>query len=114
MTVTEILETKPMTLSEVKSELEKIQKRDGELTFRGNKTLEYCQQVAPLGPKKAKELEKAIQALDVARLKEIHIAKLIDILPTSADEVKMVLQGFTLTIKDEAAKKIAEAVKGFV
>ena len=111
MTVTEIIKQGPMTLSEVKSELEKIQKRDGELTFRGNKTLEYCQSVGPLSQKKAKDLQKAIEALDVARLKEIHIAKLIDILPTSTEEVKLVLQSFTLTLKDEAAKKIAEIIK---
>ena len=113
MTVTEILGKAPMTLSEVKSELEKIQKRDGDLTFRGNKTLEYVQQLAPLGPKKAKELTKKIQDLNIPRLKEEHIAKLIDLKPKTGDEVKMVLQAFTLTLKDDAAKKLADTISTY-
>lgn len=113
MSVTEIINEQPMTISEVKSELEKIQKRDGELTFRGNKTLEYVQAVNPLGPKKAKELKEKLLALDVPRLKEAHIAKLVDVLPTSSDEVKMILQAYTITVKEEHTKKLAEACKEF-
>ncbi|MFQ5621385.1 MAG: hypothetical protein ACE5FT_06090, partial [Candidatus Nanoarchaeia archaeon] len=82
-----------------------------ELTFRGNKTLEHCQSVAPLSAKKAKDLQKAMKALDIPRLKDIHIAKLVDILPGSTEEVKLILQAYTLTLKDDAAKKIADAVK---
>ena len=113
MTVTQIVQEQPMTLSEVKAELEKIQKRDGELTFRGNKTLEYVQAVNPLGPKKAKELKDKLTALDVPRLKEMHVAKMVDVLPTSPNEVKMVLQAYTLTVKDEHCKAIADACKEY-
>ena len=113
MSATEVIKESPMSLAEVKSELEKIQKRDGELTFRGNKTLEYVQQLNVLGPKKAKELQSKIEAIDIPRLKEIHIAKILDVLPKSLEEVKLTLAGYTVQVKDEHAKKIAEAVKEF-
>lgn len=109
----DITETEPVNLNEVKEELEKIKKRDKELNFRAQKTLEYAQQVAKLGKEKADELKKKLEGLKISRLKEIHIQKIIDILPTREDDVKVVLQGYNLTLTKENYKKIADVVKKF-
>ncbi len=113
MTAAEVIKSTPMTLAEVKSELEQIQKRDGELTFRGNKTFEHVGQCTSISAKKAKELREKLAALDVARLKDVHIAKLIDVMPGSIEEVRTILQGYTIQLKEDVVKKIVETIKEF-
>ena len=109
----EIIEQEPVNLNEVKEELENVKKRDKELNFRAQKTMEYVQQTAKLGKDKADELKKKLEGLKISRLKEIHIQKIIDILPTKEEDVKVILQGYNLTLTKENCKKIADVVKGF-
>lgn len=97
---------------EVKSALAKIKKRDQDLSFRGNKTDEYINAFATITKKKSEEIYSAIEALNVPRLKDAHIKKLIDILPRSQEDVKYVLQSFqTLTVSQENTRKIAKVIK---
>ncbi|MBW3019966.1 hypothetical protein KY334_01610 [Candidatus Woesearchaeota archaeon] len=109
-----IIEEKPMSMVEVKSELQKIKKRDEELNFRANKTEEYFNSFMTLSAKDGAELKEKLTALDVPRLKEQHIIKIIDTLPTSEDELKMILQGYTITINKENADKIVKSVSEYV
>ncbi|MGM5488261.1 MAG: hypothetical protein ACQESG_04900 [Nanobdellota archaeon] len=110
-----ILEENPITLTEVKSELKKIKKRDGEYSFRANKTEEYLNHFANLSQKKTKELYQALVDLNIPRFKEVHIIKIVDLLPKTVDDVKVVLQGFTtLTVSQDNMKKIAKIVSDHV
>ena len=113
MTNPETITEEPITMAELKEELSKIKKRDEALNFRAEKTEEYLNQFAVLKEKQAKELFKKIESLDVPRLKPEHIVKLIDILPTTQDEVKLVLQGYTITVTKENVKRIADAIQEF-
>lgn len=107
----EILNESPITMSEVKAELTKIRERDGDLSFRANKAEEYLGQFVTLTPKKIKELHDKIEALNIPRLREQYIIKLIDIMPCTADEVKLVLQSYpTLTVSQDNTKKIAKVL----
>ncbi|MFC1741023.1 hypothetical protein ACFL3V_00615 [Nanoarchaeota archaeon] len=107
-----VIETEtPITMSELKDELKKIKKRDEELNFRAEKTEEYLSQFVDLKDKEAKALIKKLEALDVPRLRPEHIVKLVDILPATIDEVKLVLQGYTITVTKENLKRIADAIK---
>ncbi len=114
MSTSGILEEKPITMTELKEELEKIKKKNKELNFRANKTQEYLSQFSKYDYNKAKELIDKINKLNIPRLKEEYIAKIVDILPTTLDDLKSLLQGYTVTIKNENMKKIVEVVKQFV
>ena len=109
-----VISETPINLSMIKEELAKIKKRDKELNFRANKVEEHLGQFSPLERKKADELYKKIDGLKVPRLRDIHIHKIIDILPTTGEDVKLVLQGYTVTVKQEHMKKVAETVKAFI
>lgn len=109
--IQEILDQKPMALHEVRTYLSKIKKRDGELNFRANKTQEYLESVMQTSEKTAKELHEKLAGMNIPRLKDIHIAKLVDTLPQAVEDVKSVLQGYALTINNDNAKKIVEAIK---
>ena len=114
MTQPIVLDEKPINMSELKEEVEKIKKRYKELNFRVQKTGEYLNEFMPLSGNKGKELFDKLMKLNIPRLKEIHINKIIDILPSNINELKAVLQAYTLTISNENLKKIVETVSSFV
>ncbi|MBS3118997.1 hypothetical protein J4417_04980 [Candidatus Woesearchaeota archaeon] len=109
----EFLEEKPLTMAEVAAEIKDIERRDTELDFRSNKTKEYLEMVEIISEDKAKKLKKKIEELNFTRLKEVHIVKLIDLLPQTADEVKVILQAYSLNLSKKDMESLAEAIKEF-
>lgn len=107
----DVVNKEPLSLVEVKSALDKIKKRDEELNFRSNKTLEYLKTLPITTKKDFKELYGKIEALEIPRLKNIHIKKIIDIMPINVDDLKMILSGYTITVNNDNLKKIMDVVK---
>jgi len=108
----QIVSETPMNMYQLKKELEKIKKRDGELNFRANRTEEYLQQVLTL--KNTDELFDKIMKLNIPRLKEQHVHKIIDIAPTTMNELKVILQSYTITVNNDAMKKIVDTLTDFL
>ena len=106
-----IQEEIPISIYELQKEIKKIKKRDSELSVRSGKTEEYLNQFTFIKQKDVEELEKNIIKLEVPRLKDYHIKKILDTLPKSLAELKIVFQGYTLTISKENMQKIVTAVK---
>lgn len=105
-----VISESPTNAADVKKLLEDIKEHDKELTFRAQRTLEHLESIGVLSTKKTKELETALLKLDIPRLKEQHVHKLIDVQPTTTDEVKLVLQGYAVTVTNENCKKIADVI----
>ncbi len=101
----------PLSIYDIKKEMGKIKKRDTELSIRSGKTEEYVNQFSVLKEKEVEGLEKDIGSLDIPRLKDLHIKKIVDILPGSAEELKIILQGYALTISKENMQKIVAEIK---
>ena len=95
----QIISETPVNISQIKKELERIKKRDNELNFRANRTDDYLNQIAI--HKNADELFDKLAKLNIPRLKENHMHKIIDILPTTLNELKAVLQSYTITINND-------------
>ena len=112
MAKTQIISETPITTVQLKEELDKIKKKDKETSMRVNKTIEYLEQFAKF--KQSKELAEKLTKLNIPRLKEQHIAKIIDILPTTMRDLKIVLQSYTITVSSENLKKIADTINEFV
>lgn len=110
----QVLEEESMTMSELKSELKKIKKRDEELSYRAGKTEEYLDSFSTIKDKEATELFEKIDKLKIPRMKKQYIDKLIDIMPLSTDEVSMVLSAYPFTVTKDNVTKIAKAVEGFL
>jgi len=109
----QILEEESMTMTELKSELSKIKKRDGELSFRAGKAEEYLDNFSLLKEKNANELFEKIEKLKIPRFKKEYTDKLIDVLPRNDDEIKMVLSAYPFTITNENVKKLAKVLKDY-
>lgn len=112
MTDMQIISETPINIYQLKKELERIRKRDNELNFRANKTEEYLNQTTTF--KNAEELFDKIMHLNIPRLREQHIHKIIDIVPTTLNELKVVLQGYTITLNNESIKKIVDTINEFL
>ena len=108
----QIISETPINLYQLKKELERIRKRDSEINFRAGRTEEYLQQTATL--KSSDEIFNKITKLNIPRLKEQHIHKIIDIAPTTINELKIVLQGYTVTLSNESMKKIIDTLNEFL
>ncbi len=106
----EIVESKPISLAEVKNELKKIKKRDEELTFRGNKTEDHINTIHVISEKDAKEIYTSIEKLSILRMKPKHIIKFIDLMPESEAEVKFIAGSLSLTISKENLTKIFKII----
>ena len=108
----QIISETPINIYTLKKELERIKKRDNELNFRANKTEEYLNQLATV--KNPDELFKKITDLNIPRLREPHIHKIMDIAPTTVNELKVVLQGYTVSLSNESLKKIVDTISEFL
>ncbi len=108
------LEEKPLAMADLKEELKEIKKRDEELSFRAAKVAEQLDTVKVVKPKEAEELFSAIEKLNVPRLKEMHIYKIIDLMPSDMTQLKNIIQGFSLTITAENLNKILETVQEYL
>lgn len=106
-------EQKPLSLSDVKGILVKIEKRDQELSYRSTKAKEYLESFIPLDDKKKEELFGKLHNLKQTRLKDEHMMKIVDFLPTTVDELKIILQSYPLSLPKKDMETIVGVVKDF-
>ena len=111
MTTPEIISEKPISMAEVKSEIEKIKKRDKELSFRAERAEEYLNQFAH---KNTIKLIESLKKLNLTRLKDEHIVKIADLMPKTVEQLKIILQGYTITLTKDNIKSIVDEVNKLV
>lgn len=111
--VVDIEEEKTISMTELKQELEKIKKRDEELGLRSARTAEYMKMFVELSQKQGQELKKKLENLKITRLKQEHINKIIDLVPITKGDLKVILHGFNVSLSSADMEKIVEVVKGF-
>lgn len=109
-----LLSETPIPLSEVKNIIETNKKENKkDLNFRENKVIEYTNIFCKIKPKESTQLKEEISNLNIARLKERHIIKIIDMLPEDVEALKSVFAGEELTLKTEDLNKIIEITKKY-
>ena len=106
-----VINETPISSLELKEKLEAINKRDKELGNKATKTLEYLNTFVSIKQKEADDVKKKIINLNIPRLKDRHIAKVIDIMPKDIDGLKLLFTGENITIKQEDLNKILEVIK---
>lgn len=105
----EVIEEKPLALAEVKEKLEKVEKRDKEMTARAEKVKTYLNKFT--GKEKIDELRKKLEGLNISRLKPRHINKIIDLMPEDSGSLRAVFAGENITLKQEDLNRILECLK---
>lgn len=108
-----ILNESSINIVEVKEILDETIKKEKQLNFRAQKTLEYLEQTASMPVDKAKKLKDALLKLNISRLKDVQVNKIIDLLPKTPNELKVILQGYNLTLTNDQIKSIIDKVIEF-
>lgn len=111
MTDLKIMSETPISAIELKKKLEEIKKRDKELGNKSTRTLEYLNTFTRLTLKEAEDLKQKVISLNIPRLKDRHIIKILDLMPQDIESLKMLFTGENITIKQEDINKIFEAIK---
>lgn len=108
-----IIEEKPINLSQLREEIKAIKKRDEELGFRTAKVSEQLEVVKIVKEKEAEEIFAKLEKLNVPRLKEVHIHKIIDLMPRSMIELKNITTGYALTVTNDNLEKILAVISEY-
>ena len=114
MTNPEFVEENTVCLTDVKEIIDKVEKRDKELNYRSNKAKEFLESFPVLSKAKREELKKKLVGLDLTRLKEEYINKIIDYPPQDVNDLKVVLLAYPLSLPKKDQDSIIGAVKDFI
>jgi DNA-directed RNA polymerase subunit F len=109
-----IIEEKPISMAELKEDLKEIKKRDSELSFRTAKISEQMDVLKVVKFKDAEDIFEKIQKLSIPRLKDVHIYKIIDLLPQNIVELKNIVQSYSLTVTNDNLEKILEILADYI
>ncbi|MAF89560.1 MAG: RNA polymerase Rpb4 family protein [archaeon] len=102
-----VLSQEAVSLAEVK-EITEARQKEGELTYEQTLTLDYCKKFARIDKKKAEELIAEVEGLD--KLSRKHAISLADLLPSNADEIKLLFSKEHFVLSDEEISKILDIV----
>ncbi|MBI4020475.1 MAG: DNA-directed RNA polymerase subunit F [Candidatus Aenigmarchaeota archaeon] len=106
----EVTDAKFVTYTEAKKILEEKEK-EKELGYEQKNALEHLRKFAKIGPKKAEEMHEDLSK--IGKLKEKHIATIINMLPEDNDDLRVLFSG-ELELSTDDKAKIAGIVKKFI
>ena len=98
-----IRESKPISMAEAS---EYVQKEEGDAEVKG-----FIKKFVKITPAKAKELREGLEKLDLMKVKEEHLAKIIDLLPGNPEELNKIF--VEVSLDEDESKKILDTVKEF-
>ena len=110
MTDIELIEQRPVTLIEVKDRLEAAKKKSKELNFRAGKVHTYVNEFVSLKRSEADKMYEKLKALNLSKLRERYIVKIIDIMPEDLDSLKSIFTGEATSFKQEELKQILDVI----
>lgn len=108
-TLIKALKEKNITLIEVKKILEEKSKKE-ELTIMEQTTLEYVRKFSKL------EYEEAVKLMEELRkfgISEFGAIQIVNILPTTVEELRTILMKEETELTPEALKEIVKLIKGY-
>ncbi|MBI2651350.1 hypothetical protein HYX01_02685 [Candidatus Woesearchaeota archaeon] len=108
----EIISENPINTSKLKEKIAGVRQRDKEINFRAAKTEEHLEHITTLS--NSSGLFNKINEMGIPRLKEQHIHKIIDVMPATVNSLKVVLQGYTLSLSNDNMKKIVDTLNEFL
>lgn len=95
----------PLSMAESLEYMEKEKKAE-------KPVLEFAKKFNKLTSKKAKELRKKLEELDIIKLNTMNISKIIDILPEKPEEINKIF--IDISLDENETKKILDTIKGFI
>ena len=104
-----IKNTKALNLAEIKEILERYPQLE-ENNAAAN-TLEYIRKFSKMKYEKAESLKESLRGLNNEKLKEKHIAKIVDLMPEDAEDLRKIFVGEDFSLEQEEINSILEKIK---
>ncbi|MBU2053023.1 MAG: hypothetical protein ABIJ14_00545 [Nanoarchaeota archaeon] len=99
-----IKSNEPLSMAESMEYLKKSEEKEAEV-------MAFIRKFTKLDVKKAKELRGKLKELDLIKINDYHIAKIIDIFPQDQEELNKIF--IDVNLDEDETKKILETVKQF-
>jgi len=106
-----IKSTNVQTLGEVKEILENVSKEEKEDNKAVKTTLAYLKNFVKSKPDHIKKLKEALQNLNIAKLSQKLIVKIIDLMPEDAEDLKKILISEEISLEQDEINAVLEAIK---
>ena len=97
-----ILNREPLSMAEANEYVDKDS---------GSDVIGFIKKFNKTKPEKAKELRKKLKGLDLIKMKDEHISKLIELLPETSEELNKIFSDVGLD--EDETKKILDTIKEF-
>ncbi len=97
------LTSEPISLAEAKEMIE-VRKKEGELSYEQNLTLDYTKKFTKISADDARALMNEL--LQVEKLTKAQAVEIIDLFPKNLDEMKLIFTKEHFTMSDEDLQKI--------
>jgi len=78
---------------------------------RGEAIKKFIKDFNKMPVEKAKEMKEELKALDLIKLKDLHIVKIVDFIPTDASELNKVI--IEVSLSQDEVNKILEVTKKY-
>jgi len=100
-----IRESKTITLAEARELLKKAE------TDKAKAVADFIKKFTKLNVSDTEKLRKALEALNIHKLREKDIVKLIDFMPEDAEDVRKIFAGSESSLDQDEITKVLEALK---
>ncbi len=100
-----IKDKKPVTLAEAR---EILKSSEGE---RVKATADFIKKFTKLSSAEALKLKKELMELDIVKLKEEDIVKIIDFMPEDAEDLRKIFSGYDISLEQDEITKILQILK---
>ena len=108
----EVINQKPVHSSKVYEEItSKTQNR--EQTYREEKILEYLKKTNKLEQKEFKSALDELKALEIPRIEEKHLVKILEIMPQNGTELRAIISHGGVVVVDDVVTQILEIIKKY-
>ena len=102
---------KYVPISEVKNILKKIESERKEITYEQRIALEHANKFTKIPNQKVKDLIKVLMKLEF--IDEIHVYKIVELLPLNEEDVKTIFAKERINLDDEKIKKILDIINKY-
>ena len=83
-----------------------------ETSNKDKEVISFLKKFSKLEAKEAKELKKELESLNILKLKDMHIAKIIDLLPEDISDLNKIF--VDVSLDEDEINKILELTKKYI
>ena len=106
-----VIDTKPVSMAEAK-QIMTSQEKDKELTYEQKLALEHLNKFTVLDAAEAKKLLEEVSG--VLRMSDETKIQILNLLPKTPDELRMIFTRENFSLKENEIKKILEIIKKYL